>query len=94
MSNPKYPVSPVIREPHERHGGPYDRGSADRYYGRGYHPHYYVGATYSTARVEKEAMTEEEIAEYKRGYEEQYDTKDWGDPDTGGDDDSDDGDYD
>ena len=24
----------------ERHGGPWDRGSADSYYGRGSNPHY------------------------------------------------------
>lgn len=74
----------------KRHGGPYDRGSADRYYRRGYHPHYYTGATYSTPRIEKENMTEEEIAAYKRGYDEELGEKDWGDPDTGYDDDQDD----
>jgi len=73
-----------------RHGCPYDRGSMDKYYGRGYHPHYYTGATYSTTRIEKENMTEEEIAAYKRGYDEEMDSKDWGDPDTGCYDDQDD----
>jgi len=31
-----------------RHGGPYDRGSADSYYQRGYNPHYYKGDTGSS----------------------------------------------
>lgn len=66
----------------ERHGGPYDRGSADAWYRRGYFPHYYKGATYSSERVEKEDMTEEEIEAYAAGYDETYnarDFKDWGD---------------
>ena len=53
----------------ERHGGPYDRGSADSYYRRGYNPHYYAGATYSTKKVEKEQMTPEEIEAYEAGYD-------------------------
>ena len=28
-----------------KHGSPYDRGSADRYYGRGSEPHYYPHGT-------------------------------------------------
>jgi hypothetical protein len=52
----------------ERHGGPWDRGSADSYYGRGSNPHYYKGATYSSERVEKERMTPEEIEAYLAGY--------------------------
>lgn len=52
----------------KRHGGPYDRGSADSYYRRGYNPHYYVGATYQSDVVELEKMTPEEIAAYTRGY--------------------------
>ena len=32
----------------KRHGGPFDRGGADSYYGRGRNPHYFVGATYSS----------------------------------------------
>lgn len=63
-----------------RHGGPYDRGSADSYYQRGYEPHYYTGATYSTPRVDADKMTAEEIAAYKAGYEENEaarNFKDW-----------------
>jgi hypothetical protein len=52
----------------QRHGSPYDRGSADSYYGRSYEPHYFTGATYSTDKVELADMTPEEIAAYTRGY--------------------------
>ena len=52
----------------QRHGGPWDRGSADSYYGRGYGPHYYVGATGSSQEVELKDMTAEEITAYTAGY--------------------------
>lgn len=52
----------------ERHGGPYDRGSADSYYRRGFDPHFYEGATYKSERIEKEQMTEDEIEAYSAGY--------------------------
>ena len=63
-----------------RHGGPYDRGSADSYYQRSYNPHYYVGDTYSSPRVEIENMTPEEIVAYTKGFndnEESGNFKDW-----------------
>ena len=53
----------------QRHGGPWDRGSADSYYGRGYRPHYYVGSTGTSETVEKEQMTPEEIEAYRAGYD-------------------------
>ena len=64
-----------------RHGGPWDRGSADSYYERGFSPHYYEGATYQSRLIERHEMTPEEIAEYAQGYE--YNEamnhhKDWG----------------
>ena len=65
----------------KRHGGPYDRGSADSYYGRGCCPHYFKGDTYNSEKVERKDMTEGEIAAYKAGYndnEEFGDKKDWG----------------
>ena len=65
----------------KRHGGPYDRGSADSYYGRGFNPHYYIGATYSTPKVELADMTAEEIVAYTAGYndnEADSNFKDWG----------------
>ena len=64
-----------------RHGGPFDRGSADSYYGRMWNPHYYVGNTGFSDRIEKEEMTPEQVREYDAGYEynEQFgDKKDWG----------------
>lgn len=67
-------------EYNERHGGPFDRGSADSYYGRGFQPHYYVGATYSTKRVEHFDMSPEEIEAYTAGWdynEKCGDKKDW-----------------
>ena len=65
----------------ERHGGPYDRGSADSYYRRGFDPHYYVNDTYHSDRVELKDMTPEEIVAYTKGYydnEEDGNFKDWG----------------
>ena len=64
-----------------RHGGAYDRGSADAYYQRSYDPHYFKGYTYSSDRVELADMTADEITAYTAGYrdqEESGDFKDWG----------------
>ena len=66
---------------HARHGGPFDRGSADSYYGRGFKPHYYVGATLQSDLVERDEMSMKELDEYRAGFEwnEEYgDKKDWG----------------
>ena len=52
-----------------RHGGPFDRGSADSYYGRSATPHYYVGKSYMSDVVMKEEMTLKEIYEYLAGYD-------------------------
>jgi len=60
----------------ERHGGPYDRGRADSYYGRDSSPHYFKGDTYNSEKVE--ALTAEELRQYNRGYAETTDRKDWG----------------
>ena len=65
----------------KRHGGPFDRGGADFYYGRAFDPLYYVGDTYSSDRVEMKDMTPEQIAAYTRGFnaaEEDGTQKDWG----------------
>ena len=62
-----------------RHGGPFDRGSADSYYGRRFRPHYFLGATYSTPEVIPEEGSAE-YNEYVAGYdynEENGDKKDW-----------------
>lgn len=54
----------------QRHGGPYDRGTADSYYGRDYNPHFFVGDSYNSPRVKMAQMTAREIAEYTAGFEE------------------------
>lgn len=64
-----------------RHGGPFDRGGADYWYNRGYDPHYYVGGTYTSERVNRDDMTAEELAAYRAGYceaEAAGDQKDYG----------------
>jgi len=53
----------------ERHGGPYDRGSADSYYGRPPIPHYYKGDTGMSDLIEMKDMSQEEIAAYWAGYD-------------------------
>ena len=63
-----------------RHGGPFDRGSADSWYSRGVRPHYFVGATYQTQEV-KCRQGSKAWEEYMAGYE--YNElhggkKDWG----------------
>ena len=63
-----------------RHGGPFDRGAADSYYRRGFDPHYYVGGSYQSKRVEQVEMTTEELEAYAAGYEENEKSgsfKDW-----------------
>ena len=52
----------------ERHGGPYDRGTADSYYGREYNPHYFVGDSYNSPKIELAQMTTQEIVAYTVGY--------------------------
>ena len=51
-----------------RHGGAYDRGSADSYYSRGFNPHYYVEGTSTSPRVELKDMTAAEITAYTAGF--------------------------
>ena len=65
----------------KRHGSAYDRGSADAYYHRAQNPHYYKKASYSSERVEKKDMSDEQKAEYLLGYYETTDRKDWGEED-------------
>lgn len=51
-----------------RHGGPYDRGSADAYYRRKFAPHYFLGDTYSSKMIEGCDMTADELIEYEAGW--------------------------
>jgi hypothetical protein len=65
----------------KRHGGAWDRGSADSYYNRGYDPHLYPNGTYNEPRIGLKDMTAEEITAYTAGFDdnEQFgDKKDWG----------------
>lgn len=65
----------------ERHGGPYDRGAADSYYGRQFRPHYFLGGTGTSDEVLEEEMTPEEIEAYTAGFEDnerEGNFKDWG----------------
>lgn len=55
----------------DRHGGAYDRGSADAYYRRPFCPHMFKGATYMSERVEEENMTKDDIEAYATGFYEQ-----------------------
>jgi len=64
-----------------RHGSPFDRGSADSYYGRGEDPHYWPDGTGHGTRVESKDMSMAELRAYFAGYEynEKFgDKKDWG----------------
>mgnify|MGYP000008491281 CR=1 FL=1 len=51
-----------------RHGGPFDRGSADSYYSRGFTPHFYCGATGTSTRIEEADMSPMELEQYAAGY--------------------------
>jgi hypothetical protein len=66
------------REVFTRHGGAYDRGSADAWYGRPAEPHYFTGDTYQSTKIEAVDMSEEEIAAYMAGYyESAFAQKEW-----------------
>lgn len=52
----------------QTHGGAYDRGSADAYYGRRFDPHMYPSGTYKGQRISLEKGTPEYEA-YAAGYE-------------------------
>jgi len=74
-------VEQALRGPQfdrERHGGLFDRGSADSYYGRPRDPHYYPEGSYNGQKVTK--LNEVEIQAYNAGYDwnERYgDKKSW-----------------
>ena len=65
-------VEDLIEQHHQlysqRHGGPYDRGTADSYYRRGFNPHYYVGDSYNSTRLDLVDMSANEIAAYTAGF--------------------------
>ena len=65
----------------QKHGSPFDRGSADSYYGRGRSPHYYPNGTYNDPKITPPVMTAAQVEEYMAGYaynEAMGDKKHWG----------------
>lgn len=62
----------------KRHGGPYDRGTADYYYWRPFRPHYFLDGSYTSPEVTE--LTDDEVLDYTRGWnaaKELGDRKDW-----------------
>lgn len=53
----------------QRHGGPFDRGSADSWYSRGRQPHFYVEGTGTSERIDQSQMTTQEVQAYLAGYQ-------------------------
>ena len=62
-----------------RAGSPEDRGSADRYYYRRYSPHYYEYpfGKGESPRIEEDRMTPEQIALYKKGWDNEDERKEF-----------------
>ena len=50
-----------------RHGGAFDRGSADSHYGRPFRPHYFLGDTYNSTEVSI-SPEDPKYLEYQAGY--------------------------
>ena len=59
-----------------RHGGAFDRGQADKYYGRAFAPHFYKGDSLQSEFITN--LDAEALAAYTKGYNEQTDQKDYG----------------
>jgi hypothetical protein len=59
----------------KRHGGLFDRGSADAYYRRASSPHWYPQGTGRGECIVN--LTSDEIAEYRKGFEEQEASEDF-----------------
>jgi hypothetical protein len=61
------------------HGSPYDRGGADRYYGRPHNPHRidYIGGRGYTVKTED--LSPQEISEYNVGWNMEQGRKNYGD---------------
>lgn len=71
----------TTRRRDDRHGGPYDRGRADAYYGRGIWPHFFEGATGLSEPITRDQMTDEQVEDYLAGFNEETDRKDYGELD-------------
>lgn len=52
----------------DRHGGPFDRGAADSWYNRGINPHFFLGDTGSSTRIEITNCDTYEYEAYIAGY--------------------------
>ena len=65
---PKYNKKEQVTFVH-RHGGPFDRGQADYYYRRPFKPHYFLGDTYSSPEIIERDMSQDEVEEYKAGWD-------------------------
>jgi hypothetical protein len=74
-------IRELTREQYDtRHGGPFDRGSADSYYHRARDPHYYPEGSYNSDRITEDQMTPAMLEAYHAGYdynEQCGDKKDW-----------------
>jgi len=74
-------ITEMTREQYDtRHGGAFDRGSADSWYHRPRQPHFYTEGTGTSTRIEQGQMTPSEIQAYLAGYQwnEQFGgKKDW-----------------
>ena len=83
-----HPVADILRESsifralefdngkrHRTHGGPFDRGSADAYYGRGYEPH--KMEAFLGKMKPHDLESENEKADYEAGYYHTYDRRHW-----------------
>ena len=62
----------------KRYGSPYDRGSTDRYYGREYQPHMIDFFKGHGVRIKEDELSQEQLDEYKLGWNQTDDRKDWG----------------
>ena len=53
---------------YKKHGGPYDRGSADAWYARAPEPHFYPDGSYQGDRIDEDKMTINQREAYWAGY--------------------------
>ena len=51
-----------------RHGGAFDRGSADSWYSRPRNPHFFLAESYTSQEVGVRDMTAEQVEAYLAGY--------------------------
>jgi len=65
---PEYREAERAGKYNKDHGGPYDRGGADSYYGRPMEPHYYPLGTGIGEKIEGKSLTTEELEAYYAGY--------------------------